>query len=71
VTQPTRAVPFFCPYCGDEDLRPYGDTHGGWWCTSCRRAWSLRFVGTGTPDGAPGPAAAGSADGATGGVAAP
>lgn len=44
-----RAVPFYCPYCGDEDLRPIGDTHGGWWCQACRRAWALRFLGTGKP----------------------
>jgi transposase-like protein len=48
-----RAVPFYCPYCGDEDLRPHGDAHGAWWCRSCRRAWTLHFLGTGTP-GAPG-----------------
>jgi transposase-like protein len=48
-----RAVPYYCPYCGDEDLRPYGETHGQWWCRSCRRAWTLRMVGTGTPDSAP------------------
>ena len=45
-----RAVPFYCPYCGDEDLRPLGETHGGWWCQSCRRAWTLKMLGTGTPD---------------------
>jgi transposase-like protein len=47
VTQ--RAVPFYCPYCGDEDLQPYEDKHGAWWCQSCRRAWSLSMIGTGTP----------------------
>jgi transposase-like protein len=47
VTQ--RAVPFYCPYCGDEDLQPYADRHGSWWCQSCRRAWSLSMIGTGTP----------------------
>jgi transposase-like protein len=45
-----RAVPFYCPYCGDEDLRPLTDTHGTWWCQSCRRAWSLKMIGTGTPE---------------------
>jgi transposase-like protein len=44
-----HAVPFYCPYCGDEDLRPVGDA-GTWWCQSCRRAWTLRYVGTGKPD---------------------
>jgi len=41
----TRAVPFHCPYCGDEDLRPRGATHGTWECRACLRAFSLRFVG--------------------------
>ncbi|HVT22169.1 MAG TPA: hypothetical protein VHE57_12365 [Mycobacteriales bacterium] len=44
-----RAVPFYCPYCGDEDLQPYADKHGAWWCQACRRAWSLSLIGTGTP----------------------
>jgi transposase-like protein len=47
VTQ--RAVPFYCPYCGDEDLQPYSERHGEWWCQSCRRAFSLRMLGIGTP----------------------
>jgi len=45
-----RAVPFYCPYCGDEDLQPLGDRHGAWWCQSCRRAWTLKMLGTGTPE---------------------
>jgi len=49
VTSPTRAVPFFCPYCGEEDLRPHDASHGSWWCASCRRAWTLKYLGTGTP----------------------
>jgi hypothetical protein len=44
-----RAVPFYCPYCGEEDLEPYAERHGAWWCRSCRRAWSLSMIGTGTP----------------------
>jgi len=51
MSTPQRAVPFYCPYCAEEDLRPYGERDGGWWCRSCRRAWTLRYVGTGTPDG--------------------
>ena len=38
------SVPFFCPFCGDEELRPYGETHGEWRCDSCRRAFALRTV---------------------------
>ena len=40
-----RAVPFYCPFCGDEDLRPHVDTHGTWLCCSCTRAFALRLVG--------------------------
>ena len=36
--------PFFCPYCGDEELVPYGETHGEWRCESCRKAFALRTV---------------------------
>ena len=30
-----RAVPFYCPYCGDEDLRPAdddGSRTAAWYC---------------------------------------
>jgi transposase-like protein len=37
-------TPFFCPYCGDEEIRPYGETPGEWICESCRRAFSLKSV---------------------------
>lgn len=40
-----RAVPFFCPYCGEEDLRPDGEQAGAWRCGACLRAFTLRFVG--------------------------
>ena len=40
-----RAVPFHCPYCADEDLRPHGETHGEWECRSCLRAFRLDFIG--------------------------
>ncbi len=36
--------PFFCPYCGGEDIRPHGETHGEWQCESCRRVYALRAV---------------------------
>lgn len=42
-----RAIPFYCPYCGDEDLRPHGARDGGWQCGSCARAFRLSFVGVG------------------------
>ncbi|MFF9580710.1 hypothetical protein [Streptomyces achromogenes] len=40
-----RAAPFYCPYCGDEDLRPSGEGHGAWECGACNRAFRLKFLG--------------------------
>jgi transposase-like protein len=40
-----RQVPFYCPYCGDEDLRPAGPAGGSWRCEACARAFELRFAG--------------------------
>jgi transposase-like protein len=40
-----RAAPFYCPYCGDEDLRPSQDGPGAWECASCNRAFKLSFLG--------------------------
>ncbi len=42
-----RAVPFYCPYCGEEDLEPQGATDGEWHCRSCTRSFQLRFAGLG------------------------
>lgn len=47
---PERAVPMFCPYCGEESLRPWGDDpdrgHGDWRCEDCLRVFTLRYRGT-------------------------
>lgn len=54
-----RAAPMYCPYCGDEDLRPHEDVlkalagadsdrlhrRGAWECRSCTRVFSVRFIG--------------------------
>ncbi|MGQ4443834.1 hypothetical protein ACN6LI_001593 [Streptomyces violaceoruber] len=40
-----RAAPFYCPYCGDEDLRPGEQGHGAWECGACNRAFQLKFLG--------------------------
>jgi len=40
-----RAVPFHCPYCADEDLRPHGTVHGEWECRACLRAFTLKYIG--------------------------
>ena len=38
-------VPFYCPYCGDTDLRPDAPEAGSWRCASCARAFQLKFTG--------------------------
>ncbi|MFI6447065.1 hypothetical protein [Kitasatospora sp. NPDC050543] len=49
-----RAAPFYCPYCGDEDLRPCAEGgHGAWECGACRRAFQLKFLGLLAPAGTP------------------
>jgi transposase-like protein len=40
-----RATPNYCPYCGDEDLRPEPDSHRAWVCRACTRAFELAFLG--------------------------
>ena len=46
-----RAVPFYCPYCGEEDLRPAEQTervpHGAWYCAACLRTFALKMIGIG------------------------
>ena len=40
-----RVVPYYCPYCSDEDLWPSEAGHGTWECRACGRAFAVRFVG--------------------------
>lgn len=40
-----RAVPFYCPYCGEEDLRPVEEPHAAWRCADCRRTFVVRLAG--------------------------
>jgi predicted RNA-binding Zn-ribbon protein involved in translation (DUF1610 family) len=42
---PTRAVPFYCPFCGEEELEPADDKGGSWGCAACLRAFRLSFTG--------------------------
>lgn len=46
---PSRAQPFYCPYCGEEDFVPYGEEAGFYLCRSCRRHWLVRFLGVVPP----------------------
>lgn len=43
-----RAVPFYCPYCGEEDFVPSGEEHGRYHCRSCDRHFVVRFLGLGS-----------------------
>ena len=42
-----RAVPFHCPYCGEENLWPFeAEGHrAAWECRACLRAFSLKMLG--------------------------
>ena len=41
----SRAAAMFCPYCGEEDLRPNAESHGAWECRGCQRVFSVKFLG--------------------------
>lgn len=46
MSDPTpRAQPFYCPYCGEQDLRPAEE--GGFHCRSCDRLFELTYLGLG------------------------
>ena len=51
-----RVVPYYCPYCGEEDLRPYEPEtdsdvgfRGGWHCRDCTRVFTLKYHGMAAP----------------------
>jgi ribosomal protein L37AE/L43A len=41
----TRATPFYCPFCGEETLRPHEEPHGAWECRSCARVFVVKLTG--------------------------
>ncbi|RSN51206.1 Insertion element protein [Actinomadura sp. WAC 06369] len=43
-----RMAPFYCPYCGEENLEPRADA-GSWFCPDCVRSFTLKFLGVGAP----------------------
>ena len=45
----SRAQPFYCPYCGEEDFVPTGDD-GAYHCRSCDRRFAVQFLGLGPAD---------------------
>jgi hypothetical protein len=46
-----RAVPFYCPFCGEQDIRPADPS--GYRCEVCDRRWELRLLGVGPGAGEP------------------
>jgi hypothetical protein len=48
-TTDARAVPFYCPYCGEEDLRPEEQPPAAWRCADCQRVFVVRLVGLVAP----------------------
>ncbi|MEU6859699.1 hypothetical protein AB0B28_12615 [Glycomyces sp. NPDC046736] len=47
-----RVVPYNCPYCGEEDLRPYVsdsdsdvEIRGAWHCADCTRVFAVKYHG--------------------------
>lgn len=44
-----RMAPFYCPYCGDENLRPSEAGHGAWECHCCIRVFKVTFMGLHMP----------------------
>ena len=40
-----RSAPLYCPYCGEEDLRPNEASHGAWECHACQRVFTVKFNG--------------------------
>jgi len=41
----TRVVPYHCPFCSEEDLRPSEAAVGAWECRSCLRVFTVHLVG--------------------------
>ena len=40
-----RSVPYYCPYCGGEDLRPHEGSQKSWECRECTRVFSVTLIG--------------------------
>ena len=41
----THAVPYYCPFCGEEVLVPSDAATSAWECRGCTRVFSVRLVG--------------------------
>jgi predicted RNA-binding Zn-ribbon protein involved in translation (DUF1610 family) len=40
-----RAVPFYCPFCGEQEIRPADPS--GWRCANCERVFELALLRVG------------------------
>lgn len=40
-----RVVPYHCPYCASEQLRPHETARGQWQCRECTRVFAVSFIG--------------------------
>jgi hypothetical protein len=38
------ATPLYCPFCGEEDLRPVEDDASAWSCRACAHVFSVTLV---------------------------
>ena len=38
------ATPLYCPFCGEEDLRPDEDDETAWSCRACAHVFSVSLV---------------------------
>ena len=38
------ATPLYCPFCGDEDLRPVEDDPNAWSCRACAHVFTVQLV---------------------------
>ncbi len=52
-TPPRRAVPYHCPFCAGDDLRPTDAGPGAWHCAACLRIFSVSFLGLAGPTRTP------------------
>ncbi|MFP5298324.1 MAG: Insertion element protein [Actinomycetota bacterium] len=44
-----RATPFYCPFCAEQSIEPFGGP-GTYYCESCDRRFEVRFLGLGEPE---------------------
>ncbi len=38
------ATPLYCPFCGEEDLRPVEDDTAAWSCRACAHVFSVTLL---------------------------